>query len=414
MTNEEFEIKLRERINNALETETEEFSPESWDKFEAKLLYSERKKRFTSVLRIAAAILLFAAGGVSLIFVYNRFSSGTSYVAKHDAGNSKAIADTSGKENINADSLINSDEQAAPQKTNFISNNAASKRKKTFNRKTENAIALNDNVIAQNTLAAKNNADTLLASNNGAAGSKPVIERADSSRIPVNINAVAKQDLPSGINELRLPELEKPSKGSVRFGANVSSIVNYDQANNNSKLNVGGGLFVEIPLLKNLVVYSGVSLTNQTINYQNAAEQTLALGKHVKSKDLKLTGLDIPVNLKYRFNIAETDFFVSTGFSSLTFLNESIETKYGVNTLEKGNGVGIMQTVSREEVETNSLGSFKDFFFAKIFNISFGVELPINSRNLILIEPYLKYSAGPLKSVKAYPSMFGVNLGIVF
>ncbi|MFA7419676.1 MAG: hypothetical protein WCZ90_08310 [Melioribacteraceae bacterium] len=414
MTNEEFDLKLRERIKDALETEHEEFTSESWDRFEAKLLYSERKKRFTSILRIAATILLFAAGGVSLVFVYNRFSSGTSFISKHDAGNSKTMVDSSGKENINAGSLTNSGEQVAPRKTNYVSNSAASKRKKSFTGKAENTIAVNDNVTAQNTLAAKNGTDTLLATNNREAGSKPLVEKADSSLLPVNVNAVAKQDLPPGINELRLSASEKQSKSSVRFGANVSSIVNYDQANNNSKLNVGGGLFVEIPLLKNLVVYSGVSLTNQTINYQNTAEQTLALGKHVKSKDLKLTGLDIPVNLKYRFNIAEADFFVSTGFSSLTFLNESIETKYGVNTLEKGNGVGIMQTVSTEEVETNSLGSFNNFFFAKILNISIGVELPINSRNLLLIEPYLKYSAGPLKSVKAYPSMFGVNLGIVF
>lgn len=414
MTNEEFDLKLRDKINSALENEQEEFTAASWDKFEEKLLYSERKKRFASILRIAATVLIFVAGGVSLFIVYNQFSSDTNTIAQYDPLNKKTITDTSSMENKISGSFINNDAENASRKYNYYSSKTASKRDAVITVKDDNAIAANENSIAQNNPPVSDNADSSPASGNAEAVNQSVLVKTDSSVIPANAIAAAGEELPSAVNELKLPSLGKQFNGSVRFGANVSSIVNYDQANSSSKLNIGGGVFVEIPLLKNLVVYSGVSLTNQTINYQNSTVQTMALGKHVKSKDLKLTGLDIPVNLKYRFNIADADLFVSTGFSSLTFFNESIETKYGVNTLEKGYGVSVMQTVTREEVETNSLGSFNDFFFAKIFNISFGVELPINSRNLLLIEPYLKYSAGPLKSVKAYPSMFGVNLGIVF
>ncbi|MDP2036479.1 MAG: hypothetical protein Q8L04_03785, partial [Ignavibacteria bacterium] len=83
MIEEEFEMKLREKINNVLETEQEDFTQEHWDNFEKKLIYAQNKKRFNSYLRIAATILLFTLTGVSL-YIYDKYYTNTNQIASHD------------------------------------------------------------------------------------------------------------------------------------------------------------------------------------------------------------------------------------------------------------------------------------------------------------------------------------------
>ncbi|MDP2037973.1 MAG: hypothetical protein Q8L04_11365, partial [Ignavibacteria bacterium] len=323
-------------------------------------------------------------------------------------------------EEIENSTLLKTSEQNGTAKNRYTGETTLGSKVQQHITAISNTSRLNsDNIIpSQKDLQAKNEVDNVISSNSTVANPQPAIGKVDTSQTPEQINSFAKQNLPVNSYELEYAyQSENSLKGILRLGANVSSIVNYDQANHNSKLHMGFGIFVEIPLLEDLVVYSGVLFTNQSINFQNVTEQSIALGKHVKSKNLLLMGFDIPINLKYRFDFAKTRFFVSTGVSSLTFLHENIETTYdvrsAVSTLS-GSGITIFQTVSKEEMETKSLGSFNDFFFAKILNVSFGLELPLNSKNILLIEPYLKYSLGPLKSVEAYPSIFGLNLGIMF
>lgn len=416
MTEEEFEMKLRERINNVLETEQENFTQEHWDNFEKKLIYDQNKRRFNYYLRIAASILLFTLTGISL-FIYDKYYTNTNQVALHDNSQQRKTASTFQDAEIENGALLKTNEQNSTTENKYtgestIGSNVQRSATAMANISKNN---LDNAILPQNDLPTKNEVENAISA---AISPQPAIGKVDTSQTPEQINSFAKQNLPVNSYELDYPyQSENSLKGILRFGANVSSIVNYDQANHNSKLHMGGGIFVEITLIENLVVYSGVLLTNQTINFLNVTEQSIALGKHVKSKDLQLMGFDIPINLKYRFGFANTRLFVSTGISSLTFLKENIETTYDVKSTIStfsGSGISIMQTVSKEEVEINSLGSFNDFFFAKLINISLGFEIPLSSKNTLLVEPYLKYSVGPLKSVEAYPSIFGLNLGIMF
>ncbi|MDP3582749.1 MAG: hypothetical protein Q8S39_12510, partial [Ignavibacteria bacterium] len=377
------------------------------------------KKRFNSYLRIAATILLFTLTGVSL-YIYDKYYTNTNQIASHDNSQQRKTPSTFQDEEIENSTLLKTSEQNGTAKNRYTGETTLGSKVQQHITAISNTSRLNsDNIIpSQKDLQAKNEVDNVISSNSTVANPQPAIGKVDTSQTPEQINSFAKQNLPVNSYELEYAyQSENSLKGILRLGANVSSIVNYDQANHNSKLHMGFGIFVEIPLLEDLVVYSGVLFTNQSINFQNVTEQSIAIGKHVKSKNLLLMGFDIPINLKYRFDFAKTRFFVSTGVSSLTFLHENIETTYdvrsAVSTLS-GSGITIFQTVSKEEMETKSLGSFNDFFFAKILNVSFGLELPLNSKNILLIEPYLKYSVGPLKSVEAYPSIFGLNLGIMF
>lgn len=409
MTEEEFELKLKERISSVLETEHEKFTIESWNNFEKKLVHSQNKRRLIFIVKIAATFLIFIVGGIPLLFLDNKYTNDTTEATLHNNIKHGKAAISVEDDEINNDKLITGSKLKSDGKNNYrIELTSGSNTQRGLISKPVDTRSYNNNIsLTHDDILAKNEVGTL--------PSESTVQTIDTLQNPSPINTIVKQNLPSNSQELVQPS--QPTNNLLRFGANVSSIVNYDQVNHNSQLNIGGGIFVEIPLLGNLVLHSGLLLTNQTINFQYVTEHTLVLGKHVKSKDLKLTGFDIPINLKYRFGITGTRMFLAAGVSSLTFVKENIETKYDVNSTVatlSGGGLTIMQTVSKEEVETNSLGSFNDFFFAKVLNLSFGVELPLNTRNVLLIEPYLKYSAGPLKSVKAYPSMLGINLGIIF
>lgn len=422
MTEKEFEIRLKERITIALETEQENFAQENWENFEKKFSDYQNRKRLTSLLRIAATILLFVVSGISVVLIYNENGTNTNQTALRNnfpqQRKEESIIQKDEKENL---VLPQENEQnsvgknLAAREANAKGNVQRSKSQltKTSIRNSENTIPPQKDSQTEYKAAIEN---TIGANTN--ISSQSNIRNADTLKNPEQVNGFVKQNVPINTHELEYPyQIDNYSKSIFRIGANVSSIVNYDQANNNSKLHMGFGIFVEIPLLEDLVVYSGVLFTNQSINFQSVTEQSIAIGKHVKSKDLLLMGFDIPINLKYRFDFAKTRFFVSTGVSSLTFLKENIETTYDVRSTVStiaGGGITIFQTVSKEEMETKSLGSFNDFFFAKILNVSFGLELPLNSKNILLIEPYFKYSIGPLKSVEAYPSILGINLGIMF
>lgn len=412
-------MKLREIINNALEEEQESFTLEHWDIFEKKLTKAQSKKRFNSNIRIAASILLFTLIGITL-FIYKKHTTDTKQIALHDKSPQVKAEATVQDGRVKNSILLKTNEQNSIANTRYVGKSHVGGNVQQSSTAISNTSKLNlDNTLtSQKNLLAKNEVDNVINATSAVASRQPGIEKVDTLQNAKPINSFVKQNLPVNSHELEYPyQSENTLKGILRFGANVSSIVNYDQADHNSKLHMGGGIFVEIPLIENLVVYSGVLLTNQTINFQNVTEQSIALGKHVKSKDLQLMGFDIPINLKYRFAFANTRVFVSTGISSLTFLKENIETTYDVKSTVStvaGSGITIMQTVSKEEVETNSLGSFNDFFFAKIFNISLGFEIPLDSKNVLLVEPYLKYSFGPLKRVEVYPSVFGLSIGIMF
>ena len=423
MTEEEFEIRLKERINRVLETEQENSTQEHWENFEKKFSNSRNRKRFTSLLRIAATILLFIVSGISLVLIYNENYTNTNKTALRNNSPQRLHAESIIKgDAVNDKVLLKDNEQ-----NSFGKIIAARESNVTDNvRRSEGQLTNTSKLNSENTIPTRKDTQTeykvdvenTISANNTNTNSQPKIRKVEPLQSPEQVNSYAKQNVPINSRELENPfQFENAAKSIFRFGANISSIVNYDQANNSSKLHMGFGIFVEIPLLENLVVYSGVLFTNQSINFQNVTEPSIAIGKHVKSKDLLLMGFDIPINLKYRFGFAKTRFFVSTGVSSLTFLRENIETTYDVRSTVSsvsGSGITIFQTVSKEEMETKSLGSFNDFFFAKILNISFGLELPLNSKNILLIEPYFKYSVGPLKSVEAYPSILGLNLGLMF
>jgi len=145
-------------------------------------------------------------------------------------------------------------------------------------------------------------------------------------------------------------------------------------------------------------------------------------GRQVKSREAILYGFDLPLNVKYNLSISDYNLFASAGISSTVYFKETVETTYQVGTTvattsvdENGNPIILVSVVKTYESDVESERPFNKFFFAKIINVSFGIELPIGNNNRsIIIEPYFKYALGSQTSIRIHPSSLGLSFGIVF
>jgi len=200
----------------------------------------------------------------------------------------------------------------------------------------------------------------------------------------------------------------------VTFGVYASTYFNYARSGNN-QVNAGAGLTAAIPLTKNLKLVTGVSINQNSFDYNNsggvfAAAEPASLaaiygnqsfsnvGNNTPySQSASLLGLDVPFNLQYQFNTRKNQLYVLGGFSSGTFINESYNYLYA-----NGN--------------SSSLQPYKgvnDFYFARTLNVAFGVGYPLG-KNQIVIEPFFKYPLEGLGAEQLHFGASGVNLKFNF
>ena len=135
--------------------------------------------------------------------------------------------------------------------------------------------------------------------------------------------------------------------------------------------------------------------------YQNIAD---IAAPTFKNYNANLVGLDVPVNLKYEFNPQKNDIYVSAGFSSGTFINESYTYLYSYPSFNS--------TEAQTKNETTSK-SFNSFYFAKTLNFAVGMGYPFG-KNRLVIEPFLKYPLDGLGSQQLKFGAGGLNLKFNF
>jgi hypothetical protein len=125
----------------------------------------------------------------------------------------------------------------------------------------------------------------------------------------------------------------------------------------------------------------------------------------LKNYTANLVGLEIPINLKYKFNPEKSATFVSIGVSSGTFIKETYTSTYAYTTPFASN---LSQTTDQSLQQ-----KFNSFYFAKTLNFSFGTGYRISGNDLI-IEPFLKYPIEGLGSQQIKFGSGGVNLKFNF
>lgn len=215
---------------------------------------------------------------------------------------------------------------------------------------------------------------------------------------------------------------DKKIRKPIKYGVDISPILDYNQEGENSNIGFAGGVTVEIPISKKFNIGTGIIYADQKLNLN---EQTSYLSDVVSSKSASqlvnkeavIKGIEIPVNLKYNFSFNEKNLFISAGFSSTSYFKEDVEASYLVNNRTEiatqdtfGNNIvkyELVQTDSKVVTPSNS----NSFNFANILNLSFGIELPINNQlQSVIIEPYFKYSLTPVTQQKVDFSSLGIHL----
>ena len=247
------------------------------------------------------------------------------------------------------------------------------------------------------------------ADQNFAVIAKPNVSKKDTS---VAKSAIKK---PTSIDEMFAADEAKnggdtkvKSDMCVKFGVYAATYINYAK-NGNNQVNAGGGFTAAIPIAKNLRLVTGASINQNSFSYNGgggvapmmlpavltssytATNKNFTTGTDATtySNNASLLGVDVPLNLQYQFNTRKNPVYISGGFSSGTFINESYSNIYS-------NG---------STAEAQSAKGLNDFYFARTLNLGFGIGYPVG-KSQIVIEPFVKY---PLEGMGAQQLKFGAS-----
>ena len=243
-------------------------------------------------------------------------------------------------------------------------------------------------------------------------------------------NVQNKGSLPTAIDSvmrknLLMDKLDKEvtmGKRGINIGLAFSPLLESNQENGSTGVSLGGAVVLEIPISKKLDIYTGIQINNRTINFTENDVQTLSGETQLKSQDAQLTILDIPINLKYNFNMKQRNAYVAIGVSSVTNLQQDIVSTFQTTTtefLETLNSEGILVLTEIEvntlSEETVSRGGLNDFYFSRLINMSFGIEFPLeNNRHSLTVEPYFKYALGSMTEKNLDLSGLGLSVRLNF
>jgi hypothetical protein len=233
-----------------------------------------------------------------------------------------------------------------------------------------------------------------------------------------------------GVNDKKSEDAAK----MVHFGVYAATYFNYAKGSGNNA-NVGAGFTADVRITKNLKLVTGVTIAQNSLNFTNGvptgtaqdnlavfaapganfsaaasaytlnSEVTVASEPAFKNYDASLVGLDIPLNLKYDFNLRKNDIYVLAGFSSGTFINETYTYQYNYPAL-------LSPSLQQIQNETTSR-SFNGFYLAKTLNFAFGFGYPLG-KNSVTLEPFLKYPLEGLGSQNIRFGAGGINLKFNF
>lgn len=276
---------------------------------------------------------------------------------------------------------------------------------------TENAVA--DNTVTKPVVA-----------NNTPVSAAALTKLNDTAGNKGNVAVVIPETItkPSIIKQQKADKTVKPDDGEkkVRFSVYAATYFSY-ASGSAGQLNAGAGITSDIKLTKNLVLSTGITIAQNSLNYSsqfpgqsihtgylpqiNSFATASISGLYsaanfsipvLKNYNAQLVSLDIPVDLKYKFSQSIFSSYVAVGLSSGTFINESYNSQYS----NAGNNATSAQT------NTNS---FNNFYFAKMLNVAVGLGYPIGKNHLI-IEPFLRYPLDGLGAQQIRFGSTGVNL----
>jgi hypothetical protein len=232
-------------------------------------------------------------------------------------------------------------------------------------------------------------------------------------------------------------KISTPADKKVLFNIYAATYFNYAEGSK-SQFNTGAGVSTDIRLSGNFKLSTGVAIGKNTLDYNGQPTQSgiardalsaapsspasptanysnttlgivplrVANTPVVSAYNVSLTGLDIPLNIKYELNPKKNDSYISAGLSSGTFITENYTYRYDNTPNAFGASSNLPDATTRR--------SFSRFDFARTLNFSIGMGYQISKRNRLIIEPFLKYPLSGLGSEQIKFGAGGLNLRFKF
>lgn len=200
---------------------------------------------------------------------------------------------------------------------------------------------------------------------------------------------------------------EKTNKNNDRF---TLGLVVAPSFGNVKRLNMGYGVSVDYKLSDKFALNSGLAYNQMAAskgvidNRQSDMASVSAIAKSGSTKSLesveeRVTGIDIPLEIKYNVskslyaNVGVSAFAVINQRRNNTFLEERIEQSEGLSNANSFSSVLVTQRVTESQTVTET----QDYSYLGFYNLSFGYKKKISKNNSFAVEPFLKL---PMREVR--------------
>jgi len=442
---DQLDNELKKRIREVFDNFEDRSADEGWLQLREKFPEERKNRRPLLWIWWGAAAILFLFMGIG-IWMYNKTDI-TKYAVKtprhvqSEHLTATKFPNSPGVKTLPVDTAPRSESTAgavAAAHSNF--NKTSTGLKSSIAGKKPTLLNLNDTIVKKAFIAQKTDSVKKVINQAPAqqfAKTDQPAKVIDNS--PVSTTALNPKPKTKSIDQMFADDHHKEDKKiddatrMVHFGVYAGTYFNYAKGSGNNA-NVGAGFTADIKITKNLKLVTGVTIAQNSLNFTNgvptstaqynlggfspganfaaaassyslSSEVTVASAPAFKNYDASLVGLDIPLNLKYDFNLRKNDIYVLAGFSSGTFINETYTYQYNYPAL---------LSPSLQQIQNQTTNrSFNGFYLAKTLNFAFGFGYPLG-KNSITLEPFLKYPLDGLGSQNIRFGAGGINLKFNF
>ena len=158
--------------------------------------------------------------------------------------------------------------------------------------------------------------------------------------------------------------------------------------------NASAGIQIGYEMSRKFTVSSGVSIG--MFNATTKLNQLFSINKSLQSTDIRLTGIEIPLEIKY---LISSKLYTSVGMSSFAVLNDNRTHNYiEQKTIEESVQVAPGHFTTKTSVIEREAppSSFDNTDHVGFYSFSIGYKNKISKKNSISIEPFIKIPARSL------------------
>ena len=222
---------------------------------------------------------------------------------------------------------------------------------------------------------------------------------------------------------------EASSNRNVRLGLLVGPQAASNQI---SGMSLGAGVMSEFSISKRLKLDVGVTYASHNMSPDQMIPMNATMASPAKeafaslansprligsNAELSFSGLDIPVNLKYKVVDKEkSGLFLITGLSSMVYLDQQTTETMAVDSYfnTTADGLEFQRTVQQYTHEAGPESTADGFDLGRMLNLSVGYEYNLKNGTYLSIEPYYKLPLGDMTFANQQFSIGGLNLRMNF